>query len=88
MYVLRLLRIDKFKLMLARFKFISSQIFIYVFKEYRHVWFLRTVSENTENTNFMLSKNCSYSFNLVFSVFFKTKKKMGAKHVFHDFYWV
>ena len=58
--------------MLARFKFIISQIFIIVFKEYRHVWFLRTVSENT---NFVLSKNCSYSLNLVFSMFFKKKKK-------------
>ena len=36
--------------------------------------FLRAVFENTENIILMFFENCSYYLNLVFFIFFKTKK--------------
>ena len=35
---------------------------------------MKTTVENTHNNIFVFSKNCSCFLNLVFSVFFKTKK--------------
>ena len=40
---------------------------------------MKTTIENTHNTVFMFSKKCFCFINLVFSVFFKTKKKLGTK---------
>ena len=42
--------------------------------------FLKIVHENTYNTIFVFSKNYSCSLNLVFSVFFETKK-LRTKYV-------
>ena len=45
---------------------------------------MKTTVENTHNTIFVFSKNCSCFLNLVFSVFFKTKK-LGTKCVLRIF---
>ena len=59
-------------------------------KNIGHVWFMffRAVFENIENTILVVSGNCSYFMNLVFSiffVFFRRKKKLRTKHVLFIF---
>ena len=47
--------------------------------------YLRTLFGNIENNIFVYFGNFSYSFDLMFSIFFLTVKKTRTKHILHVF---